>query len=144
MPFFDGRAGRVYYRHWAADQPRAALVFLHGFGEHTGLYHRYGAALNARDIDLWALDEIGHGLSEGERAHFGSIDDLAANGGQLAALAAAAAPGLPLVIGGHSLGSLPALYLALEDPARFRGVVISGAPLVPLPWLEDALAHGQE
>jgi hypothetical protein len=57
MPFFDGQAGRVYHRHWAAAQPRAALVFLHGFGEHTGLYHRYGAALNARDIDLWALDD---------------------------------------------------------------------------------------
>ncbi len=36
MPFFDGQAGRVYYRHWAAAQPRAAPVFLHGFGEHTG------------------------------------------------------------------------------------------------------------
>jgi alpha-beta hydrolase superfamily lysophospholipase len=144
MPFFDGRAGRVYYRHWAAVQPRAALVFLHGFGEHTGLYHRYGAALDARDVDLWALDEIGHGLSEGERGHFGSIDDLAANGGLLAGLAEAAAPGLPLVIAGHSLGTLAALYLALDDPARFRGVIISGAPLSPLQWLQDAVASGQE
>jgi alpha-beta hydrolase superfamily lysophospholipase len=144
MPFFDGQAGRVYYRHWAAAQPRAALVFLHGFGEHTGLYHRYGAALNARDIDLWALDEIGHGLSEGPRGNFGSIEDLAANGGLLAGLAEAAAPGLPLVIAGHSLGSLAALYLALDDPAGFRGVVISGAPLAPLEWLADALANGQE
>jgi alpha-beta hydrolase superfamily lysophospholipase len=143
MPFFDGQAGRVYYRHWAAAQPRAALVFLHGFGEHTGLYHRYGAALNARDIDLWALDEIGHGLTEGQRGHFGSIEDLAVNGGMLAGLAEAAA-GLPLVIAGHSLGSLAALYLALDDPARFRGVVISGALLAPLEWLADALAHGQE
>lgn len=144
MPFFDGQAGRVYYRHWAAVQPRAALVFLHGFGEHTGLYHRYGAALNARDIDLWALDEIGHGLSEGQRGNFGSIEDLAANGALLAGLAEAAAPGLPLVIGGHSLGSLATLYLALDDPARFRGVVISGAPLAPLEWLADALANGQD
>jgi alpha-beta hydrolase superfamily lysophospholipase len=144
MPFFDGRVGRVYYRHWAAAQPRAVLVFLHGFGEHSGLYHRYAAALNARDIDLWALDEIGHGLSEGERGHFGSIDDLAANGGMLAGLAEAAAPGLPLVIAGHSLGTLAALYLALDDPARFRGVVISGAPLSPLEWLEEALAAGQQ
>jgi alpha-beta hydrolase superfamily lysophospholipase len=144
MPFFDGQAGRVYYRHWAAAQPRAALVFLHGFGEHTGLYHRYGAALNARDIDLWALDEIGHGLSEGQRGNFGSIEDLAVNGGMLAGLAEAAAPGVPLVIAGHSLGALPALYLALGDPARFRGVVISGAPLAPLEWLAEALAGGQE
>jgi alpha-beta hydrolase superfamily lysophospholipase len=36
MPFFDGQAGRVYYRHWAAAQPRAALVFLHGSASTPG------------------------------------------------------------------------------------------------------------
>lgn len=45
--------GPVYYRHWACPQPRAAVIFLHGFGEHTGLYHRYGFALNDAGIDVW-------------------------------------------------------------------------------------------
>ena len=40
-----------------AAEPRAAVIFLHGFGEHTGLYHRYGFALNAAGIDLWAVDQ---------------------------------------------------------------------------------------
>jgi len=35
MPFLDHDGGRVYFRHWAADDPRAAVIFLHGFGEHT-------------------------------------------------------------------------------------------------------------
>ena len=67
--------GRAYYRHWAAAEPRAVVIFLHGFGEHTGLYHRYGFALNAAGIDLWAVDQFGHGLSPGERGDFGSIED---------------------------------------------------------------------
>ncbi len=29
---------------------------LHGFGEHSGVYHRYGFALNAAGIDLGAVD----------------------------------------------------------------------------------------
>src|ERR1700760_4970338 len=63
MPYFDGVTGRVYYRAWRAPAPRtAAVVFLHGFGEHSGLYHRLGDALTGAGIDLWALDEIGHGL----------------------------------------------------------------------------------
>ena len=70
MPFRH-RHGRAYYRHWAAAEPRAAVVFLHGFGEHTGLYHRYGFALNAAGIDLWAVDQFGHGLSPGDRGDFG-------------------------------------------------------------------------
>ncbi|GAA2607120.1 alpha/beta fold hydrolase [Paractinoplanes durhamensis] len=134
MPFFDGATGRVYYRHWSTPDPRAALVFLHGFGEHTGLYHRYAAELGAHGIDLWALDEIGHGLTEGSRGHFGSLDDLVQNARVLASLARE--HGIPLVVGGHSLGSLVAVLTALEED--FRGVVVSGAPLSPLAWLTEA------
>ena len=77
MPTFDGVTGRVYFKAWRVPAPRAAaVVFLHGFGEHSGLYHRLGHALNGAGIELWALDEIGHGLTEGDRAVIGSIDDL--------------------------------------------------------------------
>lgn len=142
MPYFDGATGRVYYRHWPSDQPRAALVFLHGFGEHTGLYHRYAAALGRHGIDVWALDEIGHGLSEGERGRFGSLDDLVANAGHLTRLARATSPDLPLVVGGHSLGSLVAVLSALDDPDTYTGVVLSGAPLSPVAWLTEAAEQG--
>src|SRR6476469_2968645 len=75
MPFLETDTARAYYRHWAAAEPRAAVVFLHGFGEHTGVYHRYGFALNATGIDLWAVDQFGHGLSPGDRGDFGSVED---------------------------------------------------------------------
>ena len=32
MPFIDHQQGKAYYRHWAAAEPRAAVIFLHGFG----------------------------------------------------------------------------------------------------------------
>ena len=80
MPFFDTDRGRVYYRHWAAADPRAAIIFLHGFGGHTGVYHRYGFALNAAGIDLWAVDQFGHGLSPGKRGDFVSIEELKVGG----------------------------------------------------------------
>jgi len=31
------------------------VVFLHGFGDHSGLYRRFGNALNGAGIELWAL-----------------------------------------------------------------------------------------
>ena len=67
MTFFDGARGRMFYRNWLVDDPAATVVFLHGFGEHSGLYDRYAAALNARGISLWALDQIGPGQSDGPR-----------------------------------------------------------------------------
>ena len=136
MPTFDGAAGRVYYKAWRVPAPRtAALVFLHGFGEHSGLYHRYGNTLNRAGIELWALDEIGHGLTDGERAEVGSIDDLVENGRRLTALAEAVQPGTPVWLAGHSLGTAVAALSAARDPGRYAGLVLSAALLSPLDWV---------
>ena len=138
MPFIDHDRGRAYYRHWAAAEPRAAVIFLHGFGEHTGVYHRYGFALNAAGIDLWAVDQFGHGLSPGTRGDFGSIDDSSALADELTALAERQRPGLPLIAEGHSFGSVVTLFRLLDQPDRYRAGVVSGAPLIPIPELLDA------
>jgi alpha-beta hydrolase superfamily lysophospholipase len=138
MPFFDAEHVRAYYRHWAAPEPRAVVVFLHGFGEHTGLYHRYGFTLNAAGIDLWAVDQIGHGLSPGDRGDFGSIENSSALAERLTELAERDRPGIPLIAQGHSFGSVVTLFRLLEQPRRYRAGVISGAPLVPIAKLLDA------
>jgi alpha-beta hydrolase superfamily lysophospholipase len=41
------------------------VVFLHGFGEHSALYHWLGNALNGAGIDC-GHDKIGHGLTKGD------------------------------------------------------------------------------
>jgi alpha-beta hydrolase superfamily lysophospholipase len=138
MPVFDTDRGSVYYRHWPAPKPHAAVIFLHGYGEHTGLYHRYGFALNAAGIDLWAVDQYGHGLSPGERGDFGSLADSSALADRLTELAERERPGLPLVAQGHSFGSLATLFRLIESSGRYRSGVVSGAPLVPIPEMLDA------
>ncbi|AFM19370.1 lysophospholipase [Mycolicibacterium chubuense NBB4] len=137
MPFLEHDRGRAYYRHWAAAHPRAAIIFLHGFGEHTGLYHRYGFALNAAGIDLWAVDQFGHGLSPGDRGDFGTIEDSSALAESLTALAQEEHE-IPLLAQGHSFGSVVTLFRLLENPQRYRAAIVSGAPLVPVPELLDS------
>lgn len=137
MPFIDHPKGRAYYRHWAAPEPRAAVVFLHGFGEHTGVYHRYGFALNAAGIDLWAVDQFGHGLSPGTRGDFGTIEASSDLADTLTELAEGERPGVPLIAQGHSFGAVVTLFRLLDQPDRYRGAVISGAPVVPIPELLD-------
>jgi alpha-beta hydrolase superfamily lysophospholipase len=137
VPFFEGSEGKVYYRSWLAADSLATIVFLHGFGEHSGLYHRFGAALNAAKIDLWALDEIGHGLTDGARAEISSIDSLVTNARHLALLAEENRPGRAIVLAGHSLGAAAAAVAAFEQPQRYAGLVLSGAPLSPLDWIAE-------
>ncbi len=137
MPFLDHPHGRAYYRHWAAEEPRAVVVFLHGFGEHTGVYHRYAYALNAAGIDLWAVDQFGHGLTPGDRGDFGSIADSSDLADTLTELAEGERPGLPLIAQGHSFGAVVTLTRLLDHPDRYRAGVISGAPLAPIPDMLD-------
>src|SRR3954463_16524873 len=142
MPFLESGSpdseGRAYYRHWALPDPRAAVIFLHGFGEHTGLYHRYGFALNAAGIDLWAVDQFGHGLSPGERGDFGSIAESSDLADTVTELAEGERPRLPMIAAGHSFGAVVTLTRLLDQPDRYRAGVISGAPLVPIPEMLDA------
>lgn len=138
MPFLETTDGRAYYRHWAAEAPRAAVIFLHGFGEHTGVYHRYGFALNAAGIDLWAVDQFGHGLTSGDRGDFTTLEASIRLGDELARLAAAATPGIPLVAQGHSFGAVATLWKLIDDAGPYRAAVVSGAPLVPVAGLVDA------
>ena len=137
MPFLDYEHGRAYYRHWPAVLPSAAVVFLHGFGEHSGLYHRYGFALNAAGIDLWAVDQAGHGLSSGARGRLGSLEDGFALADALRGLAQSERPGVPLVAQGHSYGAVVTLLNTLRNLEPYRAVVVSGAPLVPIAELLD-------
>jgi alpha-beta hydrolase superfamily lysophospholipase len=137
MPFLDDPRGRVYYRHWPAVEPRAAVVFLHGFGEHVGLYDRYGFALAGAGIDLWAVDQFGHGRSPGTRGQMGVMEDSSTLAERLTELAETHSPGIPLVAQGHSYGAVVTLFRLLDHPDRYRAGVISGAPLVPLRELVD-------
>lgn len=138
MPFIDHPKGRAYYRHWPSADPRAAVIFLHGFGEHSGLYHRYGFALNAAGIDLWAVDQFGHGLSPGTRGDFGSIEGSSGLADALTDVAETARRGVPLIAQGHSFGSIVSLFRLLEQPDRYRAGIVSGAPLVPTPAMLDS------
>jgi alpha-beta hydrolase superfamily lysophospholipase len=142
MPTFTGVRGAVHYREWLVDEPRANYVFLHGFGEHSGLYDRLAEALGSAGLNVFALDQIGHGLSEGERGLVESLDDLVANGRILTDIASVRPPDLPLILAGHSLGGVTAALTLARYPRDYDAVVLSGTPLSALPWVEELAASG--
>lgn len=124
MPFFEGSRGRVHYRRWPSPDSRVSLVFLHGRGQHTGLYHRFGAAMAARGVDTWALDHIGHGLSEGEIADdLAYLDALAENARHLVDLA-----GGNVAVMGHSMGSATAVHLLGSGTTALSTVLVAVPP----------------
>lgn len=128
MPFFAGASGQVHYRRWPCADPVAGLVFLHGRGQHSGHYHRFARALGSERVEVWALDHVGHGLSEGELGDAGPLRELGDNALLLAGLAAGDRPGLPLSVMGHSLGAAAAVAALASAPDAFAAVVLCGLP----------------
>ncbi len=119
--------------HWPpTGEPWAVVLVVHGLGEHGGRYETVAEAMTGAGIDTWAYDHRGNGGSGGPRnwVERWSIlhDDLQA---RLEATRAAA-PGLPVVMYGHSMGGLIA-----------TGYVLSGKDR-PLPDLLVLSAPGLE
>ena len=116
------------FRSWRADQPIATIVVVHGFGEHSGLYERFGARATAAGVSVHALDLAGHGASDGPRGTVTSMEDLIAD---VEALVDHVDDGTPISILGHCLGSVVATLLVARAPARYRSLVVVGPAVVP-------------
>jgi acylglycerol lipase len=137
MSTFIGSQGRIHHDVWLPDgDVRGIVVLLHGYGEHLGLYDALGRRLAADGHAVHAMDAVGHGRSDGERAVIASWDHYVDDARQLANLAADRHPGRPLVIVAHSGGGVAAYLLALRSPGIARALVLSGAPLRPLAWAD--------
>jgi alpha-beta hydrolase superfamily lysophospholipase len=133
VQFLDAAGGtRLAYRHWVPDgEVRAALQIVHGLSEHGARYARLARALNGAGIAVAAADQRGHGRTADStgKGRFGDgagtddvLDDVRALGERLAA----AHPGVPLFLLGHSLGSAVALGSAERDGAGLAGLALSG------------------
>ncbi|MGW0634942.1 alpha/beta hydrolase [Nocardia salmonicida] len=134
MPFFQGVGdGRVYYRRWDAPQPKGAVLLLHGFGVHTGYYHRLGCRLSWSGLDVWALDHVGHGRTEGDRGMFATVRELADNAAMLLEIIRSEHSEVPILVVGHSLGGLTGALLVIADDQLRAGLIMTGTPLWGLP-----------
>lgn len=114
--------------------PTAAALIVHGAGEHAGRYGRLAEALAGVGIASIAPDQLGHGQT-GRRGRGLSNLGPGGNARALRALADAADearrryPDLPLILFGHSWGSLLGQKLLELQPRRFSACILSGTSL---------------
>jgi alpha-beta hydrolase superfamily lysophospholipase len=134
--FTDAEGVEIHTYRWDADRPRGVIELLHGLGEYATRYEPLARDLVAAGWTVRALDYRGHGATGmgqwgGDAAKLGRLGP----GGVRATLAGirrftnelrAEHAGLPLVLLGHSMGSLFAQKLLQEDATPWDGVVLSG------------------
>jgi alpha-beta hydrolase superfamily lysophospholipase len=124
--FFEG-IRRIYYQCWLPDgAPRAVLVVVHGYGEHSGRYMNVVNCLVPDGYAVYALDHVGHGRSEGTRVYVDRFTDYTVTLQTFVDMVRGWQPTLPLFLFGHSMGSLITTRFLLDRPSGIAGVVLSG------------------
>lgn len=138
----DGTPLRLHA--WQAESPRAAVLLVHGMGEHAGRYAGLAEHLRRERVSFFAPDLRGHGLSGGSRGHVEAFEQYLGDLDLIHTEVTRIAPGAPVILVGHSLGGLIAIrYVQSRSGLVLRGLVLS-APLLrlaapPPRWLHRLL-----
>ena len=130
--FVDRHGVELLTRWWPQADPVGVVAISHGASEHSGRYDRFARALNAAGLSACALDHRGHGLTArssgpgtmGPGGGDALIDDL----DELLDRAVVDQPDIPIVLFGHSMGSLMALAYATRHADRLAALVLCGFP----------------
>lgn len=135
-----GTHGRLFTRTWPNPDADHVVLLAHGYGEHVGRYTHVAQALVAHGAAVHALDHTGHGRSDGDRAIIPSFEDAVADLHQLAEIATATHPDLPVALVGHSMGGLIAARYAQLHGETLGALVLSGPVLGRWAAVETLLA----
>ena len=139
-------AGLYVEQFLPAGTPKGIVLVTHGYAEHCGRYRELAHVIVDAGWAVMTYDVRGHGQSPGLRGFIERfdlyLDDLRA----MIRAARELAPGAPLVLVGHSHGSLITLRALCDDkpPADIKAAIISSPFLalkLPVPGYKKVLAR---
>jgi alpha-beta hydrolase superfamily lysophospholipase len=136
--YLDAEGITIHYYVWRSGTPKAVVHLVHGLGEYATRYEQFAQDLVAAGYAVYAGDLRGHGQT-GVQQYGGDTTKLGKLGPggvratiagirQLSGIARAEHPHLPLVLLGHSLGSIFAQIILNEHADLYDAAVLSGTP----------------
>jgi alpha-beta hydrolase superfamily lysophospholipase len=122
---FTGVGGaELFYRVFEPlKAPKAAVILVHGHGDHSGGLENLSASLVLGGYIVYAFDLRGHGKSSGNRGYIQSWDEFRGDLHEFQKLVSKKQPRFPLYIVGHSLGGVITLDYALHYSSDISGIV---------------------
>ena len=129
--YLTGAGGvSLYAQRWLpGGEPKAKLLLIHGYAEHSGRYATLAEFLTGKGYAVYAYDHRGHGHSPGKRAYIDRFSLLLKD--LTAGLDWVREDGddKPLFLFGQSMGGAVVTLYCLSRNPDLRGVILSGAML---------------
>ncbi|PJJ70765.1 alpha-beta hydrolase superfamily lysophospholipase [Diaminobutyricimonas aerilata] len=134
--FTDAHGVDIHFYEWRVGKPRAIVQLSHGLGEHALRYAVLAQELVDAGYTVYANDQRGHGQTGlgqwgGDRTRLGKLGPggtpaAAAVLTQFTALIRERNPDVPIVLVGHSWGSLLAQITLTRHAGDYAAAVLSG------------------
>jgi alpha-beta hydrolase superfamily lysophospholipase len=126
--------------------PKGVVVVTHGYAEHCGRYHEVAHVIVDAGWTCVTYDCRGHGKSPGERGYIDRFETYITDLDAVIAAAKRLVPdGAPVVLLGHSHGSLITLYaLAGDHPPSVKAAIVASpflATKLPVPGYKKLLGR---
>ena len=140
---FQGCKGlTLYYQCWLpATDPKAILLVVHGWAEHSGRYTNLVNYFVPKGYAICALDHRGHGKSEGLRGYVERFSDYLDDLKTFFDVVRSEHGDTKIFLVGHSMGAIiaTAYTVAVSHQQELAGLIVSGVGVKPGSSLSSAL-----
>lgn len=119
-----------------ADNAIANFIIIHGMAEHRFRYDGFAKTLQDHNFNVYTLDLRGHGESpyKNKMGNFGKFNGHKKNTEDIAGIIKEIKEfnNLPIILFGHSMGSLFARAVVKNNPRLVDQLILSGSPYKPV------------
>lgn len=125
--FLGSKDTRIFFSVDKVEDPKAAVIFVHGICEHLGRYNYIKSKFVEDGYNVYRYDARGHGKSEGKRGHLEDFEDYLFDLDIFVDMVKRENKGLKIVLVGHSMGGLVATAYTSKYPDKVDLLALSGA-----------------
>jgi acylglycerol lipase len=132
----------LYSEVHQCPEPKGAIIAVHDYGEHSGVYRELYSRLCQEGYTVYANDLRGHGKSPGERGLITRFDDYLEDLDLLVARIKDREQGLPVFLLGQGLGALIAACFAFSRRPNMKGLILCGMVMdLPMTSMDRLIAR---
>lgn len=120
----------LFEQRWLPSRPpKAVIVILHGYAEHSGRYAHVADYLVTQGYVVETFDLRSHGKSEGQKTFIRSFDEFLSDVEIFLKRIQERHQGTNIFLLGHSMGGTIAMLFVINRKSALKGLILSGPTL---------------